>query len=194
MLAKRLSFRDEWKVNTIDITVAVLLGVVQGVIVVVGALDYLNRVAQTTGVGGVIASMIILGLFGTLIVTAGFLRKRILVPIIAGVVLALIRWFTGDPDGALILIWWGIAPFFFGLVLWAFRWKDSWWVYALGGAAMVAWAAGSWWWLFGIRAMGFASYAAAHPTAILSGFILSGILGYLLAKAVQKVGIAVVER
>jgi hypothetical protein len=194
MESKRLPFAEEWKVNTMDITVGVLLGVVQGVVVVTGAMDYVSRLLQTVGFGGFVMSMILTSFYGTLIPTAGYLRKRILVPVIAGTVLALMRWFTGDPDGVMILAWWTIGSFWFGLIMWALRWKDSWWRYGLAGAGMVGWATGFWWWLMGIRAFGWGAYAVSQPAALIGGFICSGLLGYGLGKAVQRVGIGVVER
>jgi ABC-type thiamin/hydroxymethylpyrimidine transport system permease subunit len=190
----KLPFSDEWKVNTMDITVAVLLGVVQGVVVVTGALDYFARALQTVGFAGFVLAMTIVGFYGPLIVTAGYLRKRILVPFIAGTILALMRWFTGDPDGILQLVWWGVGSLIFGLIMWAFKWKDQWWRYGIAAAVMCGWAAGVWFFITGIRALGWSAYFISQPTVIIAGFFLSGLIGYGLGKALERVGIAAVER
>jgi hypothetical protein len=193
-VARSLSFRDEWRVATLDITIAVLLGVVQAVVVVTGALDYFARALQTLGVGGFIGSMIIVSFYGPLILTSGFLRKRILVPVIAGTVLAVIRWFTGDPNGAAQLIWWGIGGLVAGATLWAFRWREVWWVYGVAGSLTAAWAGGSWWLLMGVSALGWGAYAVSQPTLFVAGFVITGLLGFAIGKAIRGTGIAVVER
>lgn len=192
--AMALPFKDEWKTTTLDITVAVLLGVVQGVVVVTGALDYFSRALQTVGIAGFVGAMIITSCYGILITTAGYLRKRILVMTLAGTILALMRWFTGDPNGAFQLVWWTIGGFIGGAVLWFFRWKDSWWRYGIAGAIMCGWAAGSWFWLMGIRALGWEAYFISQPSVIIAGFFTSGLLGYAIGKAVKGVGVSVVER
>src|SRR5215210_2277180 len=95
----RVGFAEEWKVNTLDISVAVLLGVVQGILIVAGGIDFFARMFQATGLLGIAVGFFFVTFYGTLIVTTGYLRKRILAMVLAGLVVAFIRWFTGDPNG-----------------------------------------------------------------------------------------------
>lgn len=190
----RLPFKDEWKVNTLDITIGVILGVVQGVVIVTGALDYLSRLGWTLGMAGIVMAMLVASFYGTLVMTAGFLRKRILVMVIAGTIVALLRWFTGDPNGPAHLIFWTIGGFIAGTLLWLFRWKDSWWRYAITGAILEGWTFGLWFLIFGLNAMGFTTYLLAQGAIMVFGFFTCGLLGYALGKALQKVGVSVVER
>lgn len=192
--SERLLFKDEWKVNTLDIAIGVVLGVVQAVVIVTGALDYLSRLGWTLGLAGIVMAMFVASFYGTLVITSGFLRKRILVMVMAGTVVALLRWFTGDPNGPAHLIFWTIGAAIAGVIFWLFRWKDGWWRYGITGAILEGWTFGTWFLIFGLNTMGWTTYLLAQVTIMIFGFFTCGLLGYGLGKALQRVGVSVVER
>jgi hypothetical protein len=190
----RPSFRSEWQVSTLDITIAVLLGVVTAAIVVGGALDYVSRIFQSIGVVGIVGSFIIVSVTGALVATAGYLRQKILVMILAALVIALIRWFTGDPDGAFLFLYWPAGAVLGGLILWAFRWRDTWWLYGIVGAVMAGTSIGIWGVLFGVQVMGMNDFVTGFLTVVVAGFFTCGVLSLLIGHALQRAGISVQNR
>ncbi|MBI2756538.1 MAG: hypothetical protein HYX52_07495 [Chloroflexi bacterium] len=191
---KRWAFGEEWKLNTLDITVAVLLGVVQGVLVVAGAVDFFARMFQATGLIGIAVGFLFVTVYGTLIITTGYLRKRILAMVLSGAVVAMLRWLTGAPDGPLLLFYWAGAGLLGGLVLWAFRWREGWLQYGLAGALLSGWAGGSWFWFFGINTLGWQAYWVAQAVLLVGGFLFTGVLGYYVGTAVSRIGVSAIER
>jgi len=119
------SWKEDYKLNTLDIVVAVLLGVIEAAIEIVGALGFLERTVWLAGGAGFAFYAIYNGTTWILPYVGVYLRKRAGVLLLAATVISLVRWFMGDPDGPLLL-WYGLFPAFWGAVIFTvMRWKGS---------------------------------------------------------------------
>jgi ABC-type thiamin/hydroxymethylpyrimidine transport system permease subunit len=119
------SWRDDYKLNTLDIVVAVLLGVIEAAIEIVGALGFLERTVWLAGGGGFAIYAIYNGTTWILPYVGVYLRKRAGVLLLTAAVVSLVRWFMGDPDGPLLL-WYGLFPAFWGAITFTFlRWRGA---------------------------------------------------------------------
>jgi hypothetical protein len=122
---KSYRIREDFKLETMDIVVAVLLGVVQGVIEVVGLLGFLERTVWAAGPVGFVIYAFYNGTTWILFYAGAYLRKRAAVVMLAVTVTALVRWFAGDPDGP-VLLFYGLFPATFGATALALmRWRGG---------------------------------------------------------------------
>ncbi len=122
---KSYRIREDFKLETMDIVVAVLLGVVQGVIEVVGLLGFLERTVWAAGPVGFVIYAFYNGTTWILFYAGAYLRKRAAVVMLAVTVTALVRWFAGDPDGP-VLLFYGLFPATFGAAALALmRWRGG---------------------------------------------------------------------
>ena len=122
---------EDFKLDTMDIVVAVLLGVVQAVIEIVGLLGFLERTVWATGPVGFVIYAFYNGTTWILFYAGVYLRKRAVIVMLAVTVTALVRWFAGDPDGP-VLLFYGLFPATFGATLLALmRWRGGRLLFAL---------------------------------------------------------------
>ncbi len=122
---KSYRIREDFKLETMDIVVAVLLGVVQAVIEVVGLLGFLERTVWAAGPVGFVIYAFYNGTTWILFYAGAYLRKRAAVVMLAVTVTALVRWFAGDPDGP-VLLFYGLFPATFGATALALmRWRGG---------------------------------------------------------------------
>ena len=112
-ISSSYELREDFKVDTMDIVVAVLLGVIQAVIEIVGLLGLLERAVWATGPIGFVIYAFYNGTTWILFYAGVYLRKRAMIAILAVTVTALVRWFAGDPDGP-VLMFYGLFPAAFG--------------------------------------------------------------------------------
>jgi ABC-type thiamin/hydroxymethylpyrimidine transport system permease subunit len=132
------SWREDYKLNTLDIVVAVLLGIIEAAIEISGALGILERTVWAAGGAGFAFYAIYNGTTWILPYVGVFLRKRAGVLILTAVVVHGVRWFMGDPDGPL-LMWYGLFPSFWGAVtLTLLRWRGGTWLFAISCAVCSA--------------------------------------------------------
>ena len=130
----RYSWRADLQLNTLDIVTAVLLGIIEAVIEIVGALGFLERTVWLGGAAGFAFYAVYNGTTWILYFSGAYIRKRAGVILLAAVVTALIRWFLGDPDGP-ILLWYGIFPSLGALATFAaLRWRGGNVLFALASA------------------------------------------------------------
>lgn len=188
------SWRDDYKLNTLDIVVAVLLGVIQAAIEIVGALGFLERTVWLAGGGGFAFYAIYNGTTWILPYAGVFLRKRAGVLLLTAAVVSLVRWFFGDPDGPLLL-WYGLFPAFWGSVTFTLlRWKGANSLFALSCAACSAMNQVS---LF--IALGGFDMAEGPTWGILSiilggvGGLLWGVIARYLGIGLEKTGVPTVS-
>lgn len=128
---KSYRIREDFKLETMDIVVAVLLGVVQAVIEVVGLLGFLERTVWAAGPVGFVIYAFYNGTTWILFYAGAYLRKRAAVVMLAVTVTALVRWFAGDPDGP-VLLFYGLFPATFGATALALmRWRGGRLLFAL---------------------------------------------------------------
>jgi len=125
---------EDFKLDTMDIVVAVLLGVIQAVIEIVGLLGFLERTVWATGPVGFVIYAFYNGTTWILFYAGVYLRKRAVVVMLAVTVTALVRWFAGDPDGP-VLLFYGLFPATFGAAALALmRWRGGRLLFALAVA------------------------------------------------------------
>jgi len=121
----RYDWRQEYRLNTLDIVVAVLLGIIEAIIEIYGALGFLERTVWAAGAAGFAFYAFYNGTTWILFFAGAWLRKRAGVILLAAVVTHLIRWFAGDPDGP-ILMWYAIFPAMCGVAAFhLMRWRGG---------------------------------------------------------------------
>jgi len=191
----RYDWREEIRLNTMDIVVAVLLGVIEAAIEIVGALGFLERTVWAAGGAGFAIYAFYNGTTWILFFAGAYLRKRAGVIVLAAFVTHVVRWFMGDPDGP-ILIWYALFPSILGALL-AFallRWRGGNMLFAItcGLTAALNQVA-----LFVI--LGGFSQAEGPTWGILSvaigflGGLLWGVVARYLGKALEKAGVPSVD-
>lgn len=191
----KFPFAGEFKLNTLDIVIAVIIGVVEAVIEVSGAIGFIERVIWLTGPIGFLFYSSYNGLTTVLFCTAGWLRRRMGVVILGATVLALTRWFLGDPDGP-ILLWYSLGAAIPGAIaMWLMNWEDRNLTYFVGNGVITACSI-----LVIFPVVGGFSIAGGPGWALLSclsGFLVGGAEGILaryLGKALARVGMARARR
>lgn len=123
--AGRYRWRADLQLNTLDIVTAVLLGVIEAAIEIVGALGFLERTVWLGGGAGFAFYAIYNGTTWILYFGGAYLRKKAGIILLAAVVTGLVRWFLGDPDGP-ILLWYAIFPSLGALAAFALlRWRGG---------------------------------------------------------------------
>ena len=132
---QRYDWKQDFRLNTMDIVVAVLLGIIEAAIEIVGALGFLERTVWLAGAAGFAFYAVYNGTTWILYFAGAYLRKRSGVILLAAIVTALVRWFFGDPDGP-ILLWYGIFPSLGAMAVFAIlRWRGANSLFALSAAA-----------------------------------------------------------
>lgn len=136
--AGKYSFAGELRLDTMGIVVAVLLGVIEAAIEIVGALGFLERTVWATGAAGFAFYAFYNGTTWILFYAGAYLRKSAMIIVLASTVTSLVRWFAGDPDGP-VLLFYGIFPALFGVaVFMLLKWRGGRMLFALSLAATAA--------------------------------------------------------
>jgi energy-coupling factor transport system ATP-binding protein len=131
---RKYSLSKDFSLDTMDIVIAVLLGVSQAVVEIFGLLGFLERTVWATGPVGFAIYAFYNGTTWILIYIGAYLRKRAMVPVLAVTVTALVRWFSGDPDGP-ILLFYALFPVSFGVLVFPLlRWNGRALLYVLAVA------------------------------------------------------------
>ncbi len=131
---RRYSLKKDFSLDTMDVVIAVLLGVSQAVVEIFGLLGFLERTVWATGPVGFAIYAFYNGTTWILIYVGAYLRKRAMVPVLAVTVTALVRWFSGDPDGP-ILLFYALFPVCFGVLVFPLlRWNGRALLYILAVA------------------------------------------------------------
>jgi ABC-type thiamin/hydroxymethylpyrimidine transport system permease subunit len=192
--SRRFSWREDYRLNTLDIVVAVLLGIIEAVIEIVGALGFLERTVWAAGAPGFAFYALYNGTTWILFFAGAYLRKRAGVILLGAIVTHMVRWFAGDPDGP-ILMWYAIFPALAGLAtFYLLRWRGGNSLFAIACAFTAMFnqialyvvlrgfdqAEGPFWGIVSLI------------VAFLGGLIW-GVLGRYLGIALGKAGVPVVE-
>ena len=182
-----------FKLNTMDITIAVIVGVITAVYTTYIPLYLLETFFLSLGVYGWMAFYLYEGIYFVLFTTAGWLRKKAGVIMLAGVVTGFIDYLLGIPEGPLLMVMLFAGGLVTGLFLHYVNWRRNF---------LTAWVAGGLFFLaeetlffFGT---GFWPETAIEVIGVyIIGFITNGIItGYisrLIADALTRAGIAEVE-
>ncbi len=199
-MAERATFggyyniKEDWTLNTMDIVVAVLLGVIEAAIEIVGALGFTERLVWATGAAGFAIYAFYNGMTWILYYAGAYLRKRSSVILLAAIVTALVRWFFGDPDGP-VLLFYGIFPAIFGMVVFSLmQWRGGKMMFAISAgvtAAMNQVAA-----FVGQGGFQLAEGAGWGTLSIIIGFVgglLWGPIAWYLGRALEKAGVPSID-
>lgn len=187
-------FIDEWKINTLDIAMAVVIGVIEAAIEITGALGFLDRIWYIAGPPGWLWLTAYNGITTVLFTSLGYLRRRMAVVLLASLVLAVVRWLFGDPDGPLLLYYALGAALPGVVVMWLRGWKDDNLTYFLGNGVTISVAIMLAYTTLGIEMVGGPVWAVAVAINAFFWGGLWGIVARYLGKALQRVGIARVQR
>jgi len=185
---------EDFKLDTMDIVVAVLLGVVQAVIEVVGLLGFLERTVWATGPVGFAVYAFYNGTTWILFYAGSYLRKRAMVPLLAVAVTALVRWFAGDPDGP-ILMFYGLFPAALGsLVFVLMRWRGGRVLFALAVAVtsvanQIALFIGQ----GGFQLADGTTWALVSMSIAAFGGMLWGLAAWYLGRGLERAGVPAVD-
>jgi hypothetical protein len=182
------------KLNTMDIVVAVLLGVIEAAIEVIGALGFLERTVWATGALGFAIYAFYNGTTWILFYAGAYLRKRAFVIFLASGVTHLVRWFLGDPDGP-VLMFYGLFPAAFGIaVFYLMRWKGGKLLFALSLAAT---GASNQWATFigqgGFQLAGGTGWALLSIGIGAIGGLIWGPVAWYLGRGLERAGVPSVE-
>jgi hypothetical protein len=182
--------RQDFKLDTMDIVVAVLLGVIQAVIEIVGLLGFLERTVWATGPVGFAIYAFYNGTTWILFYAGAYLRKRAVIVVLAVAVTALVRWFAGDPDGP-VLMFYGLVPAAFGATVIALlRWHGGQLLFAVAVAVtsvvnQIAMFIG----MGGFQLAGGPTWALISMGIAAVGGLLWGIVAWHLGRGLENAGV-----
>jgi ABC-type thiamin/hydroxymethylpyrimidine transport system permease subunit len=200
-MAERATFggyydiREDLKLNTMDIVVGVLLGVIEAAIEIVGALGFLERTVWATGAAGFAIYAFYNGTTWILFYAGAYLRKRSSVILLGAFVTHLVRWFFGDPDGP-VLLFYGLFPAIFGMVVFSLmQWRGGRTLFAVSTAvtaAMNQFAA-----FIGQGGFQLADGPGWGLFSVLIGFLgglIWGVIAWYLGKGLERAGVPSVDQ
>jgi hypothetical protein len=173
-----------------DIVTAVLLGVIQAVIEIVGLLGFLERTVWATGPVGFVIYAFYNGTTWILFYAGTYLRKRAVVVMLAVTVTALVRWFAGDPDGP-VLLFYGLFPATFGAtVLALMRWRGGRLLFALALAVTsVANQVATFIGQGGFQLADGTFWALVSMAVAAFGGLMWGVVAWYLGRALEHAGV-----
>ncbi len=188
----RFTWRDDVRLNTMDIVVAVLLGIIEAAIEILGALGFLERTVWATGAVGFAIYAFYNGTTWILFFAGAYLRKKAMIIVLAAVVTHVVRWFFGDPDGPLLL-WYALFPSIIGMfTFWAMRWRGKNSLFAITCAVT---AAANQVALFVVVGFGLAGGAFWGIVSVVIGFLgglIWGVIARYLGIGLEKAGVPTV--
>jgi ABC-type thiamin/hydroxymethylpyrimidine transport system permease subunit len=200
-MAERASFagyydiKEDWKLNTMDIVVGVLLGAIEAAIEIVGALGFTERLVWATGAPGFAIYAFYNGMTWILYYAGAYLRKRSAVILLAAIVTALVRWFFGDPDGP-VLLFYGIFPAIFGMVIFSLmQWRGGRAMFAISAAVTAAMNQVAT--FVGQGGFQIAEGAGWGTLSIIVGFLgglIWGPVAWYLGRGLEKAGVPSVDQ
>jgi ABC-type thiamin/hydroxymethylpyrimidine transport system permease subunit len=185
---------DFFRLNTMDIVVATILGLIEAAIEILGALGFLERTVWLAGAPGFAFYAFYNGTTWILFFAGAYLRKRAGIILLGALVTHIVRWFFGDPDGP-ILLWYASFPAICGMLAFAvMRWRGANTLFAVtcGVTAATNQIA-----LFVVlRGFDLAEGAFWGIISIIVGFLgglLWGVLGRYLGIGLEKAGVPSVD-
>lgn len=191
--SRRFQWRLDLRMNTMDIVVAVLLGIIQAAIEILGALGFLERTVWATGSVGFVIYAIYNGTTWILFFAGAYLRKRASVLLLAILVTHVVRWFMGDPDGPLLL-WYALFPGILTvLAFYAMRWLGRNLLFAVTGAVAAAANQVALFVVVGFGLAGGASWGIMSVIVGAVGGLLWGVVGRYLGVGLEKAGVPAVD-
>ncbi|MGH3328144.1 MAG: hypothetical protein ACRDPT_10185 [Streptomycetales bacterium] len=179
--------------STMDIVVAVLLGIIEAAIEILGALGFLERTVWAAGSVGFVIYAVYNGTTWILFFAGAYLRKRASVLLLAIVVTHVVRWFMGDPDGPLLL-WYALFPGILTvLAFYAMRWRGRNLLFAVTGAVAAGTNQIALFVVVGFGLAGGAFWGMVSVVVGAIGGLLWGVLGRYLGIGLEKAGVPSVD-
>ena len=182
--------RQDFKLDTMDIVVAVLLGVIQAVIEIVGLLGFLERTVWATGPVGFAIYAFYNGTTWILFYAGVYLRKRAVIVVLAVAVTALVRWFAGDPDGP-VLMFYGLFPAACGAAVIALmRWRGGRLLFAIAvSVTSVANQCAMFIGQGGFQLVNSTTWAFISMSIAAFGGLLWGVIAWHLGRGLENAGV-----
>lgn len=189
----RYRFLEDFRLNTLDIVVAVLLGIIQAAIEILGALGFLERTVWLTGAAGFVIYAFYNGTTWILFFAGAYLRKRAGVLLLAITVTHVVRWFMGDPDGPLLL-WYALFPGILTVLAFhAMRWRGRNLLFAVTGAVAAGTNQIALFVVIGFGLAGGAFWGIVSVAVGVIGGLLWGVVGRYLGVGLEKAGVPSVQ-
>lgn len=184
----------DFRLDTMDIVAAVLLGVIQAVIEIVGLLGFLERTVWAAGPVGFAIYAFYNGTTWILFYAGAFLRKRAALVMLAAVVTALVRWFAGDPDGP-VLLFYGLFPAACGAAVFVgLRWRGGKLLFALAVAVTsVANQCALFIGQGGFQLADGARWALVSMSIATFGGLIWGLAAWYLGRGLERAGVPAVD-
>jgi hypothetical protein len=184
-----MPFSRNFKLNTMDIAVAVILGVINAAYVIAGAFGYIEKVVMAAGVAGYLVFYFYEGLMWPPMFVSGFLRKKMGVMILVGFLFGAIRWALGDPDGPLLTVMYTAGTLGSSVWLYFRNWKGSIVNWFMAGVIQF-WIVDA---LIWFPYYGFPGGIEVFVPSVIVGTIFAGIwagiLGLWIGKALRGTGV-----
>jgi energy-coupling factor transport system permease protein len=174
--------------TTSDLIILAVIGAIAGVVNTGTGIVW----AAANSAGGPLAGAALQGAFMWAYLLAFFLVRKPGSMLIVGLIETTMEALLGNPSG-ISTIGWGFTQGIGAEAVMAFVMYGNfgWWAFALAGAAAsqfgTVWTA----WLFGWDSSPaiVAAYWQATPINLISGFIISGLLGWWLGRMVERTGL-----
>ena len=191
--ASRYRFLEDYRLNTLDIVVAVLLGIIEAAIEILGALGFLERTVWATGAVGFVIYAFYNGTTWILFFAGAYLRKKAGVLLLAIVVTHVVRWFMGDPDGPLLL-WYALFPGICTVIAFhLMRWRGRNLLFGVTGSVAAGTNQVALFVVVGFGLAGGASWGILSILVGAAGGVLWGIIGRYLGIGLEKAGVPTVD-
>jgi energy-coupling factor transport system permease protein len=172
--------------NMREMVVVAVLAVVFGILY----LWWIPVGALAAGLGGPVAREPLFGFWLIAAVVAGYIVQKPGSALIAEVLAALTELLAGSSGGLMVLAWGFVQGLGIEAVFLSTGYRNfSWPVVMLGGAASAALAFGFQWLILGYSTLGLWVVVAMFVLRVLSGAILAGVGGKVLAEALAATGV-----
>lgn len=174
-----------WKWTTRDIVIVAVLAAIVGIIQTGESYIFQASLA----LGGALGSAVFQGAFGWGYVIAFMLIRKPGAMLVFAILETSVEALTGNPAG-IYTVGWGVTQGLAAEAVMAFiRWnKMSPWVFFLTSAVNAQFGTVWSWYLYGWEDT-MRAYWLSIPLTLLAGGIISGLLGYVIGKALSKSGL-----
>ena len=174
-----------WKWTTRDIVIVAVLAAIVGIIQTGESYIFQASLA----LGGALGSAVFQGAFGWGYVIAFMLIRKPGAMFVFAILETSVEALTGNPAG-IYTVGWGVTQGLAAEAVMAFiRWnKMSPWVFFLTSAVNAQFGTVWSWYLYGWEDT-MRAYWLSIPLTLLAGGIISGLLGYVIGKALSKSGL-----
>lgn len=192
-MAKSSGFKDfvawNFSFDTMDIAVAVIIAVINAVYVISGAFGFVEKVLMASGAGGWVAWSLTWGATTIPQILVAYIRKKWGVIFLTNILYRSLRWATGDPDGAILVMYGLSEAIVAGMWIASTDFKDNLKHYIM---TVIIWANFPFaimWFYYGVGTLGgFDIVIYVHIGGIV-GAVLWNLIGKGLLESVKRSGV-----